>query len=190
MRAAAVVLLLGAALSLSGCQYLFGPGAIPAPIGGSFDPGFPPFPDASGALPSVTFTKGTATITIAGEAVTLDRMSGSASIAPGFGEQAGWTDGHGWYVQVFAADTGGPVFGGSTYLSLDRIVDGHHWSVADPTHCDVTVDRSDKTGIAGSASCKGVRWADLMAGYDPNGNPSIVEGQAPFDATITFEATP
>ncbi len=81
-------------------------------------------------------------------------------------------------------------FGGDAFVSFDHIVGGQHWTVGDPTPCQITVTRVDETGLAGSATCPGLRWADLMAAYASPSGPVYVEGEPAFDAKLTFEATP
>jgi hypothetical protein len=55
----------------------------------------------------------------------------------------------------------------------------------------VTVTKADETGLAGTATCKGLRWSDAMSmGFDSSFTPPYIEGEPAFDAEITFEATP
>jgi hypothetical protein len=142
LRAGAVAAaLVGAALVLSGCQYLLGPLGggpvfIPGPGDfGSFDPGefgsFDPMePAFSMPPPEATFTKGSAVVTIDGTATTLDRLAGNGVIYKDIGADVGWTDGNGNYLHL--AGAGGLGFPG--FLSIDRIADGRHLG-ADPTAC-------------------------------------------------------
>jgi hypothetical protein len=194
MRGGAVAaLLVAAALLLSGCQYLLGPLGggpvfVPGPGDfGSFDPGdfgsFDPN-DPAFALrsPEATYTKGSAEVTIDGETWHLDRLAGTGRMYKEFGTDVGWTDGNGNYLHLFGS--GGP--GGLGFVSIDRIVDGKHLN-ADLSACTPKIDKSDATGISGSAVCKGGRWIDMLngaAGFMPQSpGPS-------FDAEIAFEATP
>jgi len=200
MRAAAVGLLVAAAFVLSGCQYLLG-GMMGGPIlipNGSFDPGeFGSFdPSDVGSFdpdefsfppPTATFTKGSATLTIDGTASTLDKLSGNAAIYEGMGSEVGWTDGDGLYARFYGEP--GSVFGDG-FVTIDRVVGGQHWTVADPSACKVTLEKNDATGVSGTATCKDLRWVDaLTAGGSPT-DPGFIKGEEPFDAEITFEATP
>ena len=54
--------------------------------------------------------------------------------------------------------------------------------------CKVELTKSDKTGLAGTATCTDLRWSDAMGGFAQG--RSFIEGEAPFDATVTFEAAP
>jgi hypothetical protein len=195
MRAGVVVAcLIGAAFVLSGCQYLLGLGAFP--VGGSdpgafpsLDPGaFDSFdPGAEEPQPSavVTYTKGTATITIAGKVSTLGRLTEGALYAD-TGAQTGWTDGKGMYLEFYGAD---PSATEDAYVQLDRIADGKHLATLDPSGCSITVKQADAHGLSGGASCVGLHWADTMSGI--NGfQPSDAPDGPPFDATITFQAAP
>ena len=193
MRGGAVAaLLVGAAMVLSGCQYLLGPlaGGPIVPMDpdefGSFDPGaFGSFdPGAEFVLPSpeVTYTKGSAVATINGETWRLDRLAGSGGTYKDFGTNVGWTDGNGNYIHLYGS--GGP--DGPGFLSIDRIADGRHL-VAYPPSCTPKIDKSDATSVSGSASCKGMGWIDSLNNFGAFTPPS--PGPA-FDAEITFEAKP
>ena len=80
------------------------------------------------------------------------------------------------------------MFGGGAYLQIDRIVGTAHWTTADPSRCIVTVELADETALRGTATCKGLRWSDTLATGFYSMKPAYVEGEAPFDAEITFEA--
>ena len=185
MTAAAVALI---AFTLAGCQYLFGLSPMP-PIGpiGSFDPdAFESFAPELLPSPQAVLTSGTASVTIDGETTKLDRLVGNGAIYDEFGSQATWTDGEGLYVRFYGdADIGA----GPGYVSLDRIRDGTHWTTIDPSGCVLMVSKSDTSGIAGTASCKDLRWSDAMSGFAMP-YQQFVEGQPAFDAEISFEAAP
>ncbi len=97
MRGAAVAAaLVGAALVLSGCQYLLGPlvgGPIyPVDPGdfGSFDPGEfgsfdPNEPGFSIPPPAATYQTGSATVTIGDSVTTLDRLAAPGSLMTDYG---------------------------------------------------------------------------------------------------------
>jgi len=74
-------------------------------------------------------------------------------------------------------------------VTLERIAGGRHWSVADPSACSVTVTENDAQGVAGNATCKGLRWFDAMSSAGAL-QPSEVDGEPAFDAVITFSAAP
>src|SRR5678815_2437712 len=159
-RGAAAVVLVGAALTLSGCQYLLGPLGggpvfVPGPGDfGSFDPGefgsFDPN-DPWSALPSpdATYTKGSAVVTIDGETWHLDQLAGTGRMYTHLATDVGWTDGNGHHLHLFGSQ--GP--GGPGLLSIDRIADGQHLGI-DPTACTTKIDNWDATGISGSATCR------------------------------------
>jgi len=139
----------------------------------SFDPNDPGFsfdPDATDAPPKAIFKHGSATLTIGKDVIKLDRLVGTGFLADQFGGQASWTNGDGWYAQAFGLDSAGSEFGADAFVSFDHIVGGQHWTIGDPSACVITVTRADETGLAGSAKCQGLRWADLMAAYaSPSG---------------------
>jgi hypothetical protein len=214
-RGLAVTAIVAVALLVGGCDYLTSLGLAPGTLGSgapgfSFDPNDPAVsfdpsdpgssfdpsdpgssfdPDAPGA-PKATFSHGKATVTIGSDVVALDRIVGSGYLSDEYGGQASWTNGSGWYVQAFGISPDGSAFGDEAFVSLDRIVDGNHWTVGDPSSCKITVTRADETGLAGSADCTGLRWADLMASYASPSGPAYVQGQPAFDAKVTFEAAP
>ena len=188
MRAAAVAALVGAVFVLSGCQYLLGLGGMPPvtpPDFGSFDPGDPMF---SPPPPLATYTTGSATVSIGGAVAKLDRLAGGALYQGGLGAEVDWTDGKGLYLRFFGTpEAQSPT--GAGFVTLDRIADGQHWTTPDPSLCTVKVTQAGTKGIAGTATCTGLRWIDTMAPYI-GVQPAYVEGEAPFDAEITFGAVP
>ena len=190
-RGVALALVALATLTLGGCQYLFGfSGAGPPGIevpGASFDPGM--FGSVDPALlsfpaPQAVFTRGVATVKVAGATQKLDRLGSSAAMYTDLGTEVVWTDGKGRYLRLFDD-------GDTWLLTLDRIQDASHWTTQEigPGHCAVKVDHADATGVKGTASCTALRWLDMMAAF-VSPQPPYVPGQAPFDAQIAFEATP
>ena len=119
-----------------------------------------------------------------GVTTTLDLSSGTDSGA--YGTEATWADGKGLYVRYFG--TGVALGGDDSFLSIEQIRDGTHLTTMDPTVCKLAVTKHDKTGLAGSATCAGLRWIDMMAGFAPTASQPVVGD--PFDAEITFEAAP
>ena len=201
MRRGVVAALVGAAFVLSGCQYLLGLGAFPPPLSGSFDPGdfgsfdpgdygsFDPGPEFSLPPPLATFSTGSASVTIAGKTTKYDHLAGPAKVYEDFGTDALWTNGAGLYLHYYGnVDPGTP--GEENFVTLDRIVDGQHWSSADPGACTVKVTQSDTKGLVGTANCKGVRWVDAMSSMVGGLQPAYVEGEAAFDAQMSFQAGP
>ncbi len=174
---AVLALALGASLLLSGCEYLYGYGA-----GDPDDFGMP--------APLARYVEGTARVSLdeAG-AMDLGEVSHAALYGDLFGAEATFSNGDGWYVRVSGATTGG-MFGSLAYVSLDRVTGGQHWTTTDPSRCIVTIDAADANGLRGSAICKGLRWADAMAGVGMSLEPTYISGEDPFDAEIRFEALP
>jgi hypothetical protein len=164
---------------VAGCQLLF--------------PGFVP-PDASGAFPEpspiASFQSGRATIKLdGGETIELTELHGTADLNTLFGARISWENESGWYLRLIGGgNSGGPEAEFPPTLMIDRIVDDEHWTTRDD-RCVVDLDKADKTGVKGSATCKRLRWHDALAGYEFNGN-DLVPDQPKFDATITFEALP
>jgi hypothetical protein len=183
---AAVAVAILATLILAGCQYLYGLTPMP-PIDpfGSFDPGAfeSPGPELMPS-PVAIFESGSAEITIDGTTTTLDRLTGAAAVYGMFGTNAVWTDGKGLYMRYYGPGEGIDQGG---FVSFDRIQGGSHWTTLDPG-CKVALTKSDKTGLAGTASCTNVRWSDAMGGFEPGS--SFIEGEPPFDTEVTFEAGP
>ena len=156
---------------------------VPGPSApfGSFDPA------AGFSFPAqlAVFSHGSATVEVAGKTTTLDHLRSSAAIYRDLGTEVIWTDGKGQYLRLFGDGTGSVGW----LLTLDRIENASHWSTHDPTQCSVRIDRADATGVEGTASCMALRWTDMMAAFVAP-EPPYVPGEAPFDAEITFEATP
>ncbi len=172
-----LALVLGAALVAGGCEYLYGYGA-----GNPDDFGIP--------APLARYVEGTARVSV-GEAAAMDlhELSHAALYDDLFGAEATFSNDDGWYVRVSGATTGG-MFGSLAYVTLDRVTGGQHWTTSDPGRCIVTIDAADATSLRGSAICKGLRWADAMAGVGMSLEPTYISGQDPFDAEIRFEARP
>ena len=151
-----------------------------------FDPDEPfPFPTAE-----ATFSTGSATIELESETVVLDELLEDSGLGE-FGFTVTWENDDGWYLQLsgFADELEFP--GGGAYLSLHRIQDDEHLVILDPSRCVTTVDASGADGGHGHARrCRGLEWTDFFASYPfIGGFPKPIEGQEPFDAEITFEAS-
>jgi hypothetical protein len=174
----AVVLLVAGVSGCSLLDLLFG--LEPPP----FDPdeSFPPFPTAE-----ATFTTGSATIELEGETVVLDEIRDDSSLSE-YGFSVTWTNGDGWYLQLYGFPEEMP-FPGGGYLSLHRIEDNQHLTILDPTRCVTTDEQSDADGIVGSATCRGLLWTDYFSSNATIGGfPQPIPGEEPFDAEITYEA--
>ena len=179
------VVAIALAFLTAGCQYLFGfpPVAVP-----------PPGDEFAMPSPLATFGSGHATITIGKDApIALDELASPGTLLQAMGAEVTFHSTDGWYVKVSAPTAGmgsSPLFRSGGFLQLDRIVDGQHWTTADPSRCIVTVDQADAKGLRGHADCKGLRWSDALGNSFTSLQPTYVKGQDPFDPVITFEALP
>jgi hypothetical protein len=176
-RSAPFIALVGlVALVAGGCQYLLG---------------YPTGPDVALPSPSAAYREGHATISVGTDPViTLGALSQPGTFDTMLGSEATFRGDDGWYLRVIGA-TSGSGFMQTAFVQLDRIAGGEHWTTADPSRCVVTIATADKDALRGSASCKGLRWSDAIAGGMYGGlAPSYIVGQPAFDAEITFEATP
>lgn len=185
--------LVGAIVSAvcGGCGLLQGLGMAPSS---------PLFPCGSAAEPThTTFASGSATVQFgSGEpaTVTLAKigdstfMAGFDSTCPGF-VQAEWTDARGdWTLTVLANADGQPSsVGGMTVLWIDRD-DADPPLTVEGTSCTLTITDASSSGLAGHASCHGLRWVGQYDDQTGPDGPSPVPGYPPFDVTITFEARP
>jgi hypothetical protein len=176
-RAAVLAFALGASLVVGGCEYLYGYGA-----GGPDDFALP--------TPVATYRTGSATLTLGDDApIELGTVNDGALYDDFMGGEAVWSNGEGWYLRAIGVTEGG-VFGSFSYLTIDRIVGVEHWTTSDPTRCVLTIESADATGLRGTASCRGLRWADAMSSYGMGPEPRYVPGEDEFDAEIRFEALP
>jgi hypothetical protein len=173
--------LFGVTVLTAGCSYLLG-----VPPGGEF-------PEPSTVA---TYTGGRATIAIkGGETLVLDRLAAPGTLVTTFGGEVTWRNDDGWYVKLQGLTPRGssstPFPMGAEFLQFDRIVDGAHWTTFQfSPSCALDIDQADAKGVRGSATCHGLRWSDAIAGMSMTAQPTYVEGEAPFDAEITFEAAP
>ncbi|MDQ6795542.1 MAG: hypothetical protein M3067_12140 [Chloroflexota bacterium] len=156
----------------------------------SFGPGGPPGPTAL-----ATFSRGRATLVLSdGSPIVLDRISPGPHLFSEFGSNVRWSNADGWYLTVAGAGAvpgaGGAGAVGDAYVQLDRIQDHVHLTSDDPSLCHVVIQVADVSGLRGTASCSGLRWVDALGGSGFVGPPSAVPGEGPFDAQISFEATP
>jgi hypothetical protein len=159
-----------------GCQYLLG-----------IDPNDPGFTEPA---PVEAYHGGRATVTVGSEpAIVLDELTMPGTFDAAWGAEASFRNADGWYVRVSGATTGGGILGEIAYLQIDRIVDSQHWTTWDPSRCIVTIEAVDEKVLRGKASCKGLRWSDALGLGGVSIEPTYIDGQDPFDAEITFEAT-
>jgi hypothetical protein len=173
---AAVVASGALALILGGCSAFFGPG---------FEGDFP------SSSPIAAYSTGTATIAIKdGETIKLDQVADGSGVDSVFGSDVRWTSPSGWHLRVNGAG-GNEEFGAPAgYLTLDRILEGQHWTTMfDESRCITDVDVVDANAIRGSAICKGVAWYDALDMQFNAGPPKPLD-EPKFDAEITFEAVP
>ena len=169
---------------LAGCELLF--------------PGFAQGPEPSGLgefpgpSPIATFGSGHATIAIeGGDTIRLDELHGDGELTPFVGASISWENESGWYLRLIGGGGAGAVEEFPANLTIDRIVEDEHWTTGDLDRCVVDIDKADKTGVKGSATCKGLQWHDALAAYNiALGQQDLIPDQPKFDATITFEAAP
>ena len=172
-RSVGVLFAVLSALLLAGCNILF-PGS--------------PFNGSEGEpSPIAKLTMGSATLRLGdGTTITLNRVVPGSNVMTSF-SSVRWSNDQGWSLMAAELDTGLGL-GSNGYLVIDRIFENQHWTTYDPSRCVVTISAADKTGVRGSATCKGLEWSDALgAGFGPE--PSEV-GQPAFDAEITFSAEP
>lgn len=202
-RVASLILVATMAAVLAGCGLveLF----YPDPYGLSSYPLFDPSDYPDGSFPfdesfgvPTQYHHGTATIQItSGEPMTvvLPHLAGDSPsvFEPGFGPAVSWRGGD-WSMRLLSADV--PTLIQSNMLTFAR-EDTDPPLTADGSKCTVKVSSMTSTRFAGTATCKGLVWTDVYdMGYDPDlpsptpAPRSSHVGLPPFDATITFEATP
>jgi hypothetical protein len=182
-----------AALALlvpTGCDLLFPP---------AFGPGAGP-----GSTPGTmaTYAKGLATVTVTRGAdvqkIELRRIGPGSTLTSMIGADVTWRNHDGWILHVTAFGAGGaaPIpMPATAQVVLQRLNGGEYWTtqlfVED--RCIVTMKELSEKRIAGDATCKGLRWIDGIAAQGMGGAfgaPPYIQVEAPFDAEITFEATP
>lgn len=174
-----IVLALGAAATLAGCQYLYG---------SALDE------DVDTPKQLATYVDGSASVTIGdADPIELGELNNGALYEDFWGGEATWSNGDGWYVRISGASGNTGMFAGLTALSLDRVAEGRHWTTFDSSRCVVTIEQADERGLKGTASCKGLRWSDALGAFGGLGvglEPTYIDGEDPFDAEIRFDALP
>jgi len=182
--------LLTVSLTLSGCQ-LFFPAAY-------FPPDYPDPPMPSFDIPppqqEFSYTSGSATIEISdGQSIVLDRVVEGSGAMYG-STKVTWRNDEGWALSLISfAMPSEPVSPFDTPIVIKRVVDKSLWvtnPLSDPTNCRVRLDHANANGLSGDAECTHLRWQDGLTGeLSYPVTPSYIDGQDPFDATVTFEAT-
>ena len=136
-----------------------------------------------------TYHRGVASLTTGSTIHRLTRLAGTGTYFHEFGLDVVWTSGDGWYLQVGGAKPNSDEATLPAYIAIDWVHDGQHWVTWDPSGCDITIDKADKSGLAGTAKCKDMRWVDaIVAGLADE--PTRVVGQAAFSVRIEFAAAP
>jgi len=166
---------------------------LPPPFGTAADPG-----DLEAwGRPIATYDAGEATLRIDDDdPLVLTKLNVGPHLSKGIGASIMWANSDGWavrligpYGRVEGAFTTGLLPSESGMVTIER-VDKGYWSMSFSDGCTVEIDSMTETHLAGSASCRSLRWVDSSgtAGYNGDTLP-FVQGEAAFDAEITFEAT-
>jgi hypothetical protein len=158
---------------------------------------FPPFGMSGDAFPSAaaTYMRGKANVTILTsgrrQLITLDRVSPGPHLYTEFGAEVRWLNNDGWALGLMGSAQGAP-FNAPAGVWLDHVVGTSHLSTQTmaESRCIVDLDKLDATGVSGKATCKGLRWIDVLAGDTFMRSPAVVASEPPFDAEIVFEASP
>lgn len=153
--------------------------------------------------PSIVYESGVATIEITQgdttETVTLSEIGPNSMLDSYMGATVTWRNDDGWIVRMNAYSFADPAIGdfpGSMAgdVTIERINEHELWTAGSYTstagnRCIVDIWEMSETGVSGRANCRGLRWSDGAGGFGL-GEPVFVEGQDPFDMTVTFEAKP
>jgi hypothetical protein len=177
----------GAILALSGCALLLPVGRLV----GSEQVGAPT--RSSAPVATAVYHSGTADVQLSGgtnEQLRLRLVAGSSQ-TPGAGVELYFRDDNGWGLTLIGFDPAQSTLTAVGQLGIDRAIRGHWEAQDDGRDCVVTLDAVDPAGTRGSATCKGLRWADALGGPTFSGGyGSYIRSEKPFDATITFQALP
>lgn len=143
------------------------------------------YPDHGFGSVTTAYRTGRATVTIGSAQHVLDQVAPSSQLLADFGAEVYWFSDDGWGLRL-SGGTAGSFMPAS--ISIDWIRT-RHWSATDyGGRCQVKLDQVDAKLVKGAATCTGLRWADMLRGDMEDGG--VVDGEAPFDATIEFEAAP
>jgi hypothetical protein len=189
--------------------------AISILVAGCFIP-FGNFNDDNFPMPTLlaTYTHGAASMEIkqgdTTQTIQLNRVAAGSTLVSITGASVTWRNDDGWGLQVSTVDTS-TVFGQGPSPSAGKspgataapyvgdfavmlIADHEYWrasnySITGSNRCIVDLTEASAIRVAGSATCRGLRWTDgtitpMML------DPVYIDGQESFDAEITFEATP
>jgi hypothetical protein len=197
-------LLVALSLVIAGC----------IPLGSLGD--FGNFDDDDFPMPTVlsVYTQGTATLEIkqgdTSQTINLTRVADGSQLSTFSGGNVTWRSDDGWGLQVTTIDMSMP-FGnppspsagaspGPTAapylmeLAVMLIADHEFWRASgnygdSGNRCIVDLAEFSAVRVAGTATCRGLKWYDGTSAPMYMDQPYI-DDQEPFDAEITFEATP
>jgi hypothetical protein len=143
------------------------------------------YPEDDFGTAMTQYATGSATVTVGDERYVLDQVSPSSQLMAGFGAEVYWFNDEGWGLRLMGGSPGSLV---PAMLAIDR-VRTTYWTASDYSgRCSIKLDQADAKGVKGTATCTGLRWSDMLRGDARSGG--YVDGEAPFDATIEFEAAP
>jgi hypothetical protein len=180
---------------LSGCE-LFLPSPYYPPPEYPYDPSLPTLPPISipSFEPDVSYSRGAANVALADGASISLAVVDEGSVRSGPFATVKWSNDEGWALTLTSVtypDFKTPAYDNS--IALENVNNGEQWVVDttfDPTACRYSMEESSAVTIKGSAKCTGLRWQDARSTVPGvTAVPKYIEGQDPFDATITFEAT-
>jgi hypothetical protein len=182
---------------------------------GSFSD-FGNFDDEAFPMPTVlaVYTQGTATLEIKQgdltQTINLTRVADGSQLSTFSGGIVTWRSDDGWGLQVTTLDMSMP-FGnpaspsaaaspGPTAapylmeLAVMLIADHEFWRASGSygesgNRCIVDLAEFSEARVSGTATCRGLKWYDGTSAPMSMEQPYI-DGQEPFDAEVTFEATP
>lgn len=167
-------------------------------------------------LPSVaaTYARGSATIDITQAGVTqtinLTRIGPGSTLNTLSGAGVWWRSDDGWGLLLTTYDTSlmfgqspapsGSASPGSTTapvpgdLTIQLVADHEYWTASNfsmsGNRCIVDLAEASAERVSGSATCRGLRWIYGAAPIQFDTGAVYVDGEEPFDAEVTFEATP
>jgi hypothetical protein len=197
-------ILMAIAIVLTGCLGSFG------------DFGDFGFDEDDFPMPTVlaVYSQGSATVEVkqgdTTQTIGLTRVAAGSQLMSIAGGNVTWRNDDGWGLQITTIDmsmdfgprpspSAGTSPGPTTApylaeLAVIRIADHDFWRASgngaqSGNRCIVDLTEASASRVAGTATCRGLRW------YDGTTSPMLfdqiyIEGQDPFDAEITFEATP
>lgn len=141
-------------------------------------------------IDTATYVSGSATLTITGDPHGPRELPlGVGGLEDSLGASAVFQDDEGWAVSIVASEEGDDPFMGFTELEVHRAVLGHWVANDGQADCDIKIEQANLSGVEGTASCTGLRWTDAVGDLVMVGSgPRFIEGEPPFDATVTFAA--